>query len=187
LIPEDHASDFNQALMELGATKCTPRQPDCAGCPLNRRCRAHAAGKASALPETPARPKPTAVHMVAAVVEQKGRVLVARVPDGAKRWAGMWQFPNAEVGKGELPESAVSRAVRDTAGLDVTARGLITVVRHGVTRYRITLDAYRCTTAKRKLKSGLDWALVPELSGLAMPSAHRRIAQALSSRTEDRT
>jgi A/G-specific adenine glycosylase len=194
LIPRDDARDFNQALMELGATLCSPRRPDCAACPLRRRCKAHRAGTELEFPETRARPKPTAVHMVAAVVERDGKMLVVRVPAEAPRWASMWQFPNAEVAQGERTEDALSRAVRDAAGLDVQPRGLIIAVRHGVTRYRITLDAYRCSATPHDLRTkrpasaleAIRWATTPELDSLAMPAAHRRVALALARRTPAR-
>jgi A/G-specific adenine glycosylase len=185
LVPQDDASSFNQSLMELGATLCSPKQPDCSACPLARRCRAHATGSELRFPQARARPKITPVHMVAAVVERDRRVLVHQLPTDARRWAGMWQFPNAEIAGRERPEDALARAVRSAAGLDVVARGLIAVVRHGVTRYRITLDAYRCTTksAPPQQRSALFWAKPSELETLAMPAAHRRIARALPTRS----
>ena len=85
LVPHDRPGDFNQALMELGATVCTPKAPACGACPLEKLCGARQRGWEEQLPELAKKKKSTAVQMVAAVVERRGRYLVTRVPDGAPR------------------------------------------------------------------------------------------------------
>ncbi len=164
LVPADRPGDFNQALMELGQAVCTPRAPDCARCPLKRSCQARAQGVVDRLPETAKRPKTTPVHRVAAIAERRGRFLVAQEPDG------LWRFPNATVERGETAIAALAR-------VGAKPRGLLISVRHAVTRYRITLDAYRCTLPAR---TGGSWKAPDELEALAMPAAHRRIAQVLT-------
>jgi A/G-specific adenine glycosylase len=173
-------SDTNQALMELGAMLCTPRDPRCDVCPVASLCRARARGIVAELPRPPARAPIEKVRMAAAVVFRRGRVLVVRVPDDALRWAGMWQFPAAVVDEHETPERAASRAVRDVSGLAVAAEQLATVVRHSVTRHRITLEVYRCRAgggpARAVSASAIAWLRRGELGARALPSAHRKIA-----------
>jgi A/G-specific adenine glycosylase len=183
LVPEGHASEFNQALMELGATVCTPKSPRCHECPVAKRCGALKLNLTETLPELAKRPPATRVRMAAGVVERSGKLLLVRVADDAARWAGMWQFPNAELSAGESPEAAARRAVRSQAGLDVLPRELVTVVKHGVTRYRITLEAFRCTargSATPKAGTRIAWKRPHELAELALPAAHARIAKALA-------
>src|SRR5436190_19358199 len=95
----------------------------------------------------------------------------------------MWLFPNAEVDANETPEAAVARALFGAVGLRGRATGLLCVVRHTVTRFRITLDAYRTSVsggvAKALTVSECAWKEPEELQNLAMPNAHRRIATAL--------
>jgi A/G-specific adenine glycosylase len=183
LIPKQAPGDFNQSLMELGATVCTPRAPRCETCPVADHCQALAAGLVEILPELPMRAKATQVHFVSAIAERGGRVLVTRLRADAPRWAGMWLFPNAEVGSAETPEAAVARALSSTVGLRGEATGLLCVVRHTVTRFRITLDAYRTRVAggvaKALTVSECAWKAPEELLDLAMPNAHRQIAAAL--------
>jgi len=147
-------------------------------------CRALEQGLVELLPELPARAKATPVQMVAAVATRGGRVLVTKLRSDAPRWAGMWQFPNAEVDSGETPETAVARALHSAVGLRGQATGLVCVVRHTVTRFRITLDAYRTRVsgglAKPLTVSECAWKKPTELLDLAMPNAHRRIASLLS-------
>jgi len=183
LIPKHAPGDFNQSLMELGATVCTPRKPRCDVCPVATHCQALAQGLVDVLPELPTRAKPTQVHVVAAIATRGSRVLVTRLRADAPRWAGMWLFPNAEVATTETPEAAVSRALLSTVGLRGEATGLLCVVRHTVTRFRITLDAYRSSAsggvAKALTVSECAWKTPEELRALAMPKAHRAIAERL--------
>jgi A/G-specific adenine glycosylase len=183
LVPADRPGDFNQALMELGATVCTPRAPRCDVCPLRDGCTARRDGLVERLPELPKRTESVAVPRAAAVVERRGTVLCVRVPDGATRWAGMWQMPNADVASDETAESAASRAVHEAAGLSVQSGERLLRVRHSVTHHRITLDVFRYEasrgTARASAASAVDWVAPSDLDALAMPSAHRRIARFL--------
>jgi ADP-ribose pyrophosphatase YjhB (NUDIX family) len=121
--------------------------------------------------------------MVAAIAIRAGRVLVTRLDAGARRWAGMWLFPNVELAHSETPEAAVKRALLGTTGLRGQASGIVCVVRHSVTRFKITLDAYRIVelsgTAKAQSVAEIAWKAPSELSDLAMPAAHRTIAARL--------
>jgi A/G-specific adenine glycosylase len=183
LVPAQSPGDFNQALMELGATVCAPRSPRCGVCPVAGQCLALEQQLVDVLPELPARAKPTQVHMVAAITARSGRVLVTRLLPNAPRWAGMWLFPNAEVKSSETPEAAVERALQSCVGLSAPPSGILCVVRHTVTRFRITLDAYRTRApigvAKALTVAEVAWKSPDELGALAMPKAHRRIASRL--------
>jgi len=113
-------------------------------------------------------------------------VLVAKQAPDAARWAGMWLFPNAELHPRELPERAAERALQASAGLTGKVAGLLCVVRHTVTRFRITLDAHRLTeitgTAAPQGVAQVAWKRPAELLSLAMPKAHRAIAERLLAR-----
>ncbi len=135
------------------------------------------------MPELKARAKASPVHVVSAIATRGGRVLITKLRADAPRWAGMWLFPNAEVGANETPEAAVARALLSAVGLRGQATGLLCVVRHTVTRFRITLDAYRTSVsggvAKALTVSEFAWKKPDEFLDLAMPNAHRRIATSL--------
>ena len=97
LVPADAPGDFNQGLMELGATVCTPAAPRCSDCPLATRCAARAAGRERELPRLSARPRDADKPILAAAaawVERGGRVLLAqRAPEGL--FGGLWELPQA--------------------------------------------------------------------------------------------
>lgn len=179
LVPEQGARDFNQALMELGATVCSPKGAECERCPLGKECVARQRGWQARLPELAKRPEPTPVHMVAAVVERNGRFLLTQLADDAPRWGGMWQFPNTELGAKESVELALKRTLH-ALGLEADAGTHILTVRHSVTRYRIQLDVHRVEARGNPRAKPIAWKRRAELVELALPSAHRRIARAIA-------
>lgn len=180
LIPEGSARDFNPAMMELGATVCVPVAPRCGVCPVAAGCEARRRGIQEELPETAPRPQVTPVHMATALVWREGCLLLTQRGEEESRWAGMWQFPSTEVRTGERPEGAARRAVAEGVGIEATPDRRVAVVRHGVTRYRITLEAYSCLEAVGQPRAlgcrAWRWVAPGELDAYALPAAHRKIA-----------
>jgi len=182
LIPQGAAREFNPALMELGARICTPANPRCGVCPVSAACAARALGVQDQLPETAKRPAPTAVRMAAAVVGRDGRLLLAQRRAEQARWAGMWQFPMVEAQPEESLPDAARRALWEVVGLEARAGERAAVVRHGVTRFRITLEAYYCAAIGDPEARGCQawrWVAPADLEAYALPAAHRRIARIL--------
>ena len=95
LVPADRPGRFNEALMELGATVCTPRDPRCAACPLEALCSARATGRVAALPRIEAKKKVPVIKMVAAVLQSGPLVLLARREEGGL-FGGLWEPPMVE-------------------------------------------------------------------------------------------
>ena len=90
LVPKRHPGDFNQALMELGALICTPRNPDCLRCPLRNLCQAHQRGLQDTIPHPPSRKAPRSIAEAAIVLSRRGRLLLTQ-RHGSGRWANMWE------------------------------------------------------------------------------------------------
>jgi A/G-specific adenine glycosylase len=171
---ERHCSALNQALMELGAVVCTPRQPRCDECPLRSRCVARRANRMQEIPNLGRRASTTERRFAAFVVERRGRFLVRQRPTGVVN-AGLWEFPNVEVRNGA---AEVERLATELFGGKPTALRHVGRVKHTITRYRIRLDIYRTEMdgrAGRRL-SRKRWLTMGELRRLALPSAHRRIS-----------
>jgi A/G-specific adenine glycosylase len=103
LVDPARPGDSNQAMMELGATVCTPRRPACAACPLAPGCRAAAGGEPERFPTPRPRRAAEARTLLAAVAESDGRVLLARRPAGASLLAGTWEVPWIELGAAGAP------------------------------------------------------------------------------------
>ncbi|MGL6095576.1 MAG: A/G-specific adenine glycosylase, partial [Fimbriiglobus sp.] len=117
VLPSARVGDFNQAVMELGALVCTPANPGCGGCPLNRVCVANRHGLQADIPPKPVAKIPVAVAEVAVVIRDPvGRVLLCRRRPDATRWADMWEVPHAERRPDEPPGAAVVRIAVEMTG-----------------------------------------------------------------------
>jgi A/G-specific adenine glycosylase len=151
-VPARRAGDFTQAVMELGATVCTPRAPRCDECPLASRCRANATGAATSLPvRAPKRGKKTVRVACCACVDAAGRVLLVRRQAGLL--AGTWALPAVEIEAGGAAEDAARTTVREL-GVSVgrlTSRG---AVRHVFTHRDVTAEVFRTTAAARRVRDG---------------------------------
>lgn len=166
----ERPGDWNQALMELGATVCTPRKPKCDACPLADRCVAKRSWLVDQLPVPEPKPDIVRQHHVVWVpyrAEEHGPAFGLRqIPEGAW-WAGMWEFPRVVLESGKSEED-----LRQIVGPGWTEK--LGSFRHQVTHHRIRVDAalVRCELPRPELR----WAPVAELSAFAMPAPQRRVA-----------
>jgi len=112
LVPDRSPGDFNQALMELGALVCTPKNPCCLTCPLRNLCGANERGDAERLPVKLPKKKPRAVTHIVVAVRRNGKYLFEQRP-ASGLWSKMWQLPTREDATPEaIPTTANSRRVR---------------------------------------------------------------------------
>jgi len=172
--------DWNQALMELGATVCTPRNPICPTCPVHAHCEALARGLVDALPEKKARPAPVQVTVAAALVERAGRVLLVRRPEG-KLLSRMWEVPQTSLASRGLPDLEPELATLH--GLRVSAGALLSSVRHSITFRRIRVDVHQARLRREPEPDAERYAWVsPQALDLPVSSLTRKILRALEIR-----
>ncbi len=181
LLPLGKAGAFNEALIELGATVCTPRAPHCDRCPLRALCQAYATGEQEELPVRRPRKRTPHYDVAAAVtIDTDGRVLVAQ-RNADDMLGGLWEFPGGKREDGEtLPECLV-REMREELDVEVEVGELLTVVKHAYTHFRITLHAFHCRVASGAPRcldcAAFRWVPPAELDALPMSVADRKIAQ----------
>lgn len=161
---EERPGDWNQALMELGATVCRPTNPDCPHCPLEGNCLARQTYVVDELPVAEAKPKPVRLAHAVWIPVFEGRLGVRQIPEGLW-WQGMWEFPRADAVEGEeVPElrRLVGPGWRQSVGQ----------IRHSVTHHRITVDVslIRCKSASPNLR----WETPTALAALPMPAPQRK-------------
>jgi A/G-specific adenine glycosylase len=140
LIPSSRPGDFNQALMELGATLCTPRAPDCAVCPVTFACaarpRIHLRARPTSRPESVFRN----VTWPLAIVRRQGKILLHhRSTKGLL--AHLWELPGGEVGQRGRPEAALRRQLGDLSA-DLSRPWRVGEFRHSITYRRIRAPIY---------------------------------------------
>ena len=167
-------SHLNQSLMELGALVCTPRNAQCLICPVQKLCVAFAKGRVEELPNLGKRETATARHFLAFAVECDGKFLVQQRPAGVVN-AHLWEFPNVEI-TGTKPDTAI--AFQKIFSVKPKAFRPLRTVKHSITRYRITLEAFSVSLAKRPVKTTGRWLAPAEFDSLAFSSAHKKLASA---------
>ena len=181
LLPPEASGDYNQAVMELGATVCTPRAPRCAACPVATFCRALAEGQPTAYPVAAKKaPVPHADVAVALLYDADGRMLVQQRP-ADKMLGGLWELPGGKVEPGERPEAAVVREVAEELGVVAEAEALVARVGHAYSHLRVTLHAYRCRLVSGVPTSDvpLRWTTAADRAALAFPRATHKVFDAL--------
>lgn len=180
---------FNQALMDLGATVCRPKSPDCAACPIREVCTAFAAGAPEAFPVR--KPRLRTPHYDIAVgilFDHRGRLLIQqRAPEAML--GGLWEFPGGKCEKGETPEAACRREVQEETGVIVEDCELVCRVQQAYSHFRITLYAFRCArwtgTPRSHRGLPLTWVDRSELDQYAFPRANRRVLDILHNNSEE--
>ena len=166
-------SYFNQSVMELGATICLPQNPRCAECPVKRGCVARSTNSVARFPELPQRSASTERRLAAFVLERDGRYLVRQRPARVVN-QGLWEFPNIELSNG----LALAELARKNLGLDLRRAQTLSTIRHTITRYRITMEVFRCPAPRKTTTEG-KWLTLQELKKLPFPSAHRKVLEGI--------
>ncbi len=170
LVHPARPGDWNQALMELGATVCGKPAPRCARCPVASLCRAHAAGRERELPPPRRRAARTRLLLACALVERGGRLLLARRP-AEGLFGGLWSLPAAELRRGASPEVALRGALPGHASAALRVGEEVVRLGRTLTHRDLVLVAYRCEVGRLSRQPSLRWASRRELDGLGLPSA----------------
>ena len=166
--------------MELGATICTPRQPQCEACPLRRRCAAYAGGLQDQIPvRRKSRPTPLERRWVFAVCND-GRWLIEQRP-ARGRWASLWQFVTVPAATRPVGTKSATRAV----GFAVGALRSLGQIKHTLTHRRYEFEVFRCaavdagSTESTQSNPHRRWVRLDELGSYPLPKPHLTIANLL--------
>lgn len=176
-LPEGSAGDFNQALMDLGALICLPRNPRCQLCPLFDDCQSRKKGTQEQRPVLkPKKEVPQHIH-AAGVIINAGKVLLAQRPRNGLL-GGMWEFPNGRV------EGDPARHLESTLEMDYSLKvkrgeGL-GVVKHAYTHFKVTEHVFRCKFVSMSENGNMRWVDLKELETYPMGKIDRQIARMLN-------
>jgi A/G-specific adenine glycosylase len=169
--------NFNQAVMELGALVCTPRNPRCDQCPLKTDCLAKQTNSVSELPKRN-QSKPVPVYKIATgVVRRRGKILITkRKPEGLL--GGLWEFPGGKRQPGESAAEACIREIREETGLEVEVESQLTSVKHTYSHFKITMDVFLCRSQSGPVKLGgpvaFRWIRTSEITDFPFPGANHK-------------
>jgi A/G-specific adenine glycosylase len=177
--------DWNQALMELGETICTPRIPRCGVCPVSRWCLARARGLTREIPAPRRKRAPVRIRIAAAILrDPRGRTILVRDPGAHDDvlFSRMWQFPAVEVAR--HPEAELATHLHDILKIDRASLHLepLPSARHGVTFRNITLLPFLARVPRLPKRPRTRVLLLSRLAQLPASSATHKIAAALARR-----
>ena len=173
---------FNQAVMELGAVVCRPKNPRCDICPLQKFCTAFRDGSVPEYPQRiPRNPVPQ-YHIAVGAVYQNDRVLITRRPTEGLL-GGLWEFPGGKIESGENPASACQREIREEVNLEVAIDEHLTQIKHAYSHFKILVEVFRCRylSGEVELKGPVDyrWVKPEELNDFPFPKANLKFMHLL--------
>jgi A/G-specific adenine glycosylase len=194
LVPAENAGAFNQALMDLGALVCTPREPGCLVCPLSPYCQARQLGVQDRLPVSRPKAPPLLVTEAAVVLVRNGRVLILeRGPGGL--WERFWEFPTVHL-EGVNPASRLpghagdlQEPIKRMTGITAQIGPAAKTIAYSVTKHRVKLNVHLAEARAGDLRAGpgcLDarWVEPRRLGDYTFSSPNRRLIAWLASSSE---
>ena len=176
-LERSNPGEFNQAVMELGALVCTPKNPRCPACPLATECLVL---KTNAVADYPRRIKKSRIpeyHIAVGVIWKGGRVLITRrKPEGLL--GGLWEFPGGKIKNGETSQAACAREIKEEVNLLVEPNERIARIRHAYTHFKIVMDVFQCAYGKGRvyLRGPVDfrWIRLRDMEKFPFPGANRK-------------
>lgn len=179
-LPSGKAGDFNQALMELGACVCLPRQPLCTSCPIQAFCSAYQRGCVAERPVKQGKPAVPHYYVTAAVIWQDGQVLLAKRP-ASGLLGGMWEFPGGKLQDGESHLEGLKREIQEELGAEITVGEAVGTFKHAYTHFKVTLHAYHCLLYGSQPKAleaqEIRWVSPADLESFPMGKIDRMISR----------
>lgn len=183
LLDTHNPRDFNQALMDLGATLCTRRQPDCPQCPWQRHCRAYNLNVQLEVPMTETKAPIPHKHIGVAVIwnDQDQILIDRRKPEGLL--GGLWEFPGGKIEPNESVEDCIRREIQEELGIQVNVGEQLTTVTHTYSHFKVTLNVHHCTHLSGEPQpiecDAIRWVTMDTIEAYPFPKANIHIIEAL--------
>jgi len=185
LLDQNHPRDYNQALMDLGATLCTPKQPSCLLCPWRNSCQAFQHNLQIKIPmRTPSSPLPHKQIGVAVIWNQQGKILIdRRLQEGLL--GGLWEFPGGKIEEQETIPACIEREIKEELGITVEVGDHLITINHAYTHFRVTLHVHHCRYLSGDPQpiecDEIRWVKPDQLAEFPFPKANTRIIEAITS------
>jgi A/G-specific adenine glycosylase len=173
--------DHNQAMMELGALVCTPKDPHCQRCPLAAYCQAFEFNVVADFPRRTRR-APLPVRCVAlGVVNKRGRILMIQRAEGGML-GGLWEFPGGAAGAGDDPRTVCRSKINAQVNLKVAVEELLATVAHTYTHFKLHMEVFKCRWKAGRVRlhgpEGFKWVSPSRIYDLPLHGAiHKALAQ----------
>lgn len=183
LLDRNNPQDFNQAMMDLGATCCTPKNPACLLCPWRGTCQAYQHDRQSELPMSETRkPLPHKHIGVAVIWNDRQQILIDRRP-AEGLLGGLWEFPGGKLEAGETYKDCIRREIQEELDIEVEVGDRLIVVTHAYSHFKVSLNVYHCRHLSGDPQpiecDEIRWVTLDELDDYPFPTANVKIIDAL--------
>lgn len=190
LAPARDPYSYNQAIMELGATVCLPKNPRCLLCPVQTLCLAHARGTQHQRPVKAARKAVPHHHIGVGVIWNDDRQILIQQRPADGMLGGLWEFPGGKQEPGESIPDTIAREIQEELDLTVRVDHEIMTVQHAYSHFRITLHAWHCTyqdgIPQPRAAQAWHWVSPDQLSRYAFPKANKTVLERVMADWEQR-
>ena len=177
ILDTTNPGDFNQAMMELGATICRPQTPLCDECPISQFCWAFEHHSQDALPIKKQKKKTPEYRMVIGVIRKRNQLLITKRPENGLL-GGFWEFPGGKISNSESAKEACLREIKTEVNLDVAIKQYLTQVKHAYTHFKIVADVFLCNyvSGEISLKNAEDfkWITTGEIEKYPFPKSNHK-------------
>ncbi len=174
VMPRKNTGTFNQALMELGALICRNREPLCLLCPVKAHCAAYQKGIQEIIPK----PKKRIIQdldVAIGILRQGNKYLIQKRPSKGLL-ADLWEFPGGKVERGETPQVALKRELKEELDIDIISSRHLMNVRHFYTQFKVNLQVFHCQSKSYpQAHPHRKWLPINKLSEYPMPSGSAKI------------
>lgn len=180
-LPEEGMGKFNQALMELGAMVCTPKNPACLICPITDFCSAYKSGEQEIIP-LPKKKFSQKIEAVVGIIRKDDKILIQKRPSSGLL-ADLWEFPGGKRPPEETLIEALKREIKEETGMDVIAANYLITVDHAYTDYKVKLHAFECTVSDdsdNAKNNKSKWINLKEMEKFPFPSGSVKIIKYLT-------
>ena len=181
-LPPGKAGDYNQALMDLGATICLPGKPRCLLCPIQKHCLAFERGVQEQRPVMPEKKPLPHFIVTAAIMQNNHRFLIAQRPSKGLL-GGLWEFPGGKQEQNESLPAALKREIQEELGCEINVGEHFGEYRHAYTHFRVNLHAFFCEIVKGEPQpleaTQITWCELHQLTEYPMGKIDRQIAEQL--------
>lgn len=188
ILDSDQPHDFNQAIMDLGATLCTRHRPACLLCPWQSHCVAYRQNLQSQIPMTETKaPLPHKQIGVAVIYSDDGRILIDRRKQEGLL-GGLWEFPGGKIEPNETFEDCVKREIKEELGIDIEVNDRLITVNHAYSHFKVTLNVFNCTHLSGEPQTiecdEVKWVTLDEIDSYPFPKANSQIIEAIKERAQ---
>jgi A/G-specific adenine glycosylase len=181
LLEQADPAEANQALMELGALVCLPRNPRCERCPVPPDCRARCELRTDELPVRKSRPPTPHHHVAVALIERRGRLLLIQRPTTGLL-GGLWELPGGRITTPADAARDLPGLVKAKTGLDILVDAPLPLIDHAFSHFSVTLHPWRCEVRGGRLRTSqadrpCRWATRRETAALPLPRAVAKVLE----------